>query len=189
MEEENRIAHLVKIMRKCSRLNCNNIGQFKSGGSGTLYCYKHYRFKCMAVVANKRYGSHLVIDDIENLYNEKYNKEKNPRCSGCGKVMIWHTKLGNRRDVISLHHWENDLLGFLCVSCNSRHGTSTNVNVLNVSKNNKWCSACKTIKNIKEFGKDKAQLDGLNNNCRSCNSKMASCLPIFCPRVLLFCMV
>ena len=156
-------------MNKCSKKNCNNAGTSKVAKHGNktyYYCDKHVRFRRMADKSNKRYGSKLTIQDIEDLYDSIYLND-NPTCFQCGKKMNWRPDI-KRSNIITIQHWENGILGFLCHSCNARHGSSTNPNVFNILLDKKWCPKCRQEKDKGDFTKNKNGTNGLEWKCKEC---------------------
>ena len=131
------------------------------------------RFYSMVKASNYRYKNNLKvrIQDIRNLYQKYFGNVTNPKCPKCNKEMIWHSKYGKRSDVITIQHWEDGSLGFLCLACNNKHGASSNKNILDIAKNKKWCAKCKQIKEKIKFNNLHSSHDGKDRLCKECRNK------------------
>ena len=79
-----------------------------------------------------------------------------------------------RVDSNKAHVADNCILA--CHSCNRAKSNSIPFDVMRLwavpikQKVAKWCSSCKAVKCVSEFGRDKSRSDGLNHRCRACNN-------------------
>ncbi len=148
---------------KCSFKKCEN-NPFKNHGN-TSYCLKHYRLMLISIgICNSNYNKRFTLGELDTIFDE------NMICSICNKNMIFHRLFGKAKDVVTVQHWTEKDISFMCMECNSRHGASDNPNVLNISKNLKWCPHCKIAKNKNQFHKDNTRGDGLSGICKNCKS-------------------
>lgn len=128
------------------------------------YCDRHNRFVTMHR-SIRNYGRRSSITELEQLFEDEVD---DMLCPCCRKTMIWHRSLGKARDVVTVQHWTADDISFLCMECNSRHGGSNNKNILDISRDQKWCPKCSSIKLKIEFHKDCTRGDGLCSFCKPC---------------------
>lgn len=164
----------VSENKVCSKNNCNRIGTriyCKRRNKIYKYCDIHYRFSLMSDSCRQRYKQKISINDIEKMYKKIFGLTNNPLCPSCNKNMIWHTNYGSRNDLITIQHWDKNNIGFLCGCCNTRHGASSNKNILNINTHHKWCACCKTVKDKLDFSKNKSNKNGLSDRCKNCCKK------------------
>ena len=95
------------------------------------------------------------------------------KCPACQKQMKWTNGHGKGRgNVVSLQHWDNGEMSFICQGCNSKHANSfMRDDVFRLSKNQKGCPKCKEIKKCDEFYNSKTSSNGLDMMCRQCRNK------------------
>src|SRR6056300_1129805 len=154
-------------MKICSRIGCNEEEKHKHAGS--TYCDKHYIWLSKISEA-KKYGKKIPsINEFNTLWNNL--TKNNFHCPSCNKKMLIKVNGGEpRRDVISLQHWCNGEFGLICLSCNSRHGSSKlGDNWRDVPNGYKYCGKCEKIKTIKEFYKSSRAFDGFTSLCKWCD--------------------
>lgn len=155
---------------ECSYINCNLTGTYFVGNNKKQkYCDKHIRFSWMTSRCRKKYNQKLSIYQINDIFNNQFS-DNDIICPTCNKKMIWNKKYGENSDVISIQHWEDGSISFICMNCNNRHGHSSNKNILYIDIDNKWCPRCKNIKNKSYFNKCNKKKDKLQSICRKCDN-------------------
>ncbi len=137
-----------------------------SNPTARIFGKKFIRLRRMTYESTRRYGVKHSFSLIERIFERTIGSEM--LCPKCSKKMIYHHTEGNRRDLVTIQHWESGEISFLCLECNSRHGASKNAKILDVPSGQKWCQACSTAKNKSEFYKNQHRTTGLTDYCKSC---------------------
>lgn len=143
----------------CSRKNCEQ--KIEVG----RYCLFHSRMHNMMANANRRHSPKISMGQIENLYHKYFSDSDQPTCQGCDKTMILSSHYGPLTDVLSLQHWEDGSLGFLCHSCNAKHGNYPEV--FNIAEGYKLCTKCSMVKPHDEFYYNKTAA-APSASCKEC---------------------
>ena len=79
-----------------------------------------------------------------------------------------------RIDSSLAHVADNCILS--CMSCNRSKGHNMPFDVMRQwavpikQKVAKWCTSCKTVKSVTQFGRDRSTSEGLDCRCRTCNA-------------------
>jgi hypothetical protein len=111
-------AAMIKDRRICIRLGCD------AATDSSCYCVFHGRCIQMASGANEYYAPlgwpRLRGADVEELWHEHVSKHGN-KCPGCGVEMGW--QINSEQSSLTLQHWHDETLGFLCYLCNRIEGT------------------------------------------------------------------
>ncbi len=160
-----------KLKKICSKKDCNNIGTkvfctYKK--TGYYYCDKHYRFRYMRREAIQKRKFTPTWEECENLL---FFWCPTFCCPICNKKLEWHTNASGLKNVISLQHNNDGTVMFICQGCNCAHGASKlGDEYFNMSKGNKYCSACKKILPLNKFHKNKKSRDKYDYICRKCKS-------------------
>ena len=152
---------------QCSRKNCFEKAKYICGGA--KYCTKHKRFRKMVNWANIFYQPQIGIQDLDELFDKCFPDKNNVGYPKCGIKLEWEFGKYNPK-IITLQHWENGKLEFLCHYCNSVHGASNNKFILDIPKNKKWCPQCQQIKSRDQFYKNKSNSIGINCICKVCQN-------------------
>lgn len=153
----------------CSKQGCQEQAEVKYCKT-SRYCLKHYRFKTMRNCAKANNKKVPSFDQLEKYLSDL----KDFRCPGCGKIMVWRAKkMVGIGDVVSLQHWKDGTMSFLCLGCNIAKGS---VNFMRdvrerIPSSKKRCQRCKHVKDRENYQKDKNRKDGLFGLCRQCNSE------------------
>jgi len=155
--------------RKCSRKGCGNIAT-RCQGDGTFYCIKHHRFKRMRKCSASRSlktPSFLELDTMLKNVSDMI-------CPTCGSGMNWNAPhQGARGSVISLQHWDNGKMSFICCRCNNKHGRSKlGDDFFKLKPSEKFCPDCEQIKNRNDFYRDSSSPDGRDVRCKLCHKIM-----------------
>lgn len=153
---------------KCDKPACYEEAVLRVGVENC--CRKHYRFWQMRHSA-KRYGKRVPsVDELES-YLKNTDGLKCPQCS---KQMLWIARDdgGRRANVVSLQHYHDGTLGFLCLSCNVRHAFMPEDTFKALPDGYKFCGQCRTIKPLSDFynrnGDVKVKIKKASC-CKSCN--------------------
>lgn len=72
-------------------------------------------------------------------------------CPHCSRVMVWWRREDASR-VMSLQHWRDGSMTFICHGCNARHRDMPSDEIFKaLTADTKYCSICKTIKPLAGF--------------------------------------
>lgn len=154
--------------RICGRKGCDDLGTVQSG---TCYCEKHYRFKRMREVAQKRGKSVPSWDKCEELLQPCLNEDGTlGKCPSCHQQMQWREADKKRGPTISLQHNHDTTECMVCTRCNAGHGKSKlgDRYLEPTPVGFRHCSQCDTIKPVAQFPKNRTKGSGLDSNCKSC---------------------
>lgn len=93
-------------------------------------------------------------------------------CPKCNRKMEYHAKINGMASVVSIQHWPDGSISFLCVSCNSRHGNMSGGEdrFKEITAHTKSCSACKVILPLSDFTKGNTY-GGKAAQCRNCSNE------------------
>lgn len=162
-------SHQVPEGTICKSDTCNHYAR-RRFGAATFLCFKHYRFVGMRYMAQRR---RITVPTWEEL-DAMAAQVPDLICPLCGKQMVWTTKSKSRSDSVSLQHWDNGSMSFICHSCNITHGNShLRDQITQVPYHQKYCPKCKRVLSRSEFGSNVCTNDGLAANCRSCRNELA----------------
>ncbi len=147
--------------KTCSRRGCQLPSQIQI--PGRQYCYRHYRFREMRHNAGK-YRKYIPSwQMLDNMLPDGLI------CCACKKRMIWHTSLGQLKDVITLQHNHDGSILLVCQACNSGHSCSQLGDAyFNVPSNEKYCPGCKKLLHRSSFHMNRSKAVGLSNQCKKC---------------------
>lgn len=155
------------MSKVCSKKGCSNPDAPHKFGTVSSYCTKHFRFIMMR---NNARAAGKAIPSYSQL--ESYLHElKGFHCPTCGVKMVWKTVRGeDKSNVISLQHWRNGRMSFICMLCNNRHGTSKlgDDRFSAVNDGQKFCCRCDTVKRLEEFHIDSRSRDQRQRWCKPC---------------------
>lgn len=145
--------------KKCCR--CGGAGY--RGNRNSVYCLRHSRF---IVMRENCVARGVVVPPIKTL--EKMVK-RNMRCADCNRVMTW-TRGEDACRVLTLQHYRDGTLGFVCASCNVRHAAMPGDTYRAMPKDHKRCFRCEEIKPFAMFSNSKwAKNEAkITADCRSC---------------------
>lgn len=174
---------------KCYRKGC----LAKSDGQ-LPYCRKHMRLSRMSRAANYVYlpkgWPKITMREVERLWKSTFPDEE-MLCPTCKVPMTWCKESQG----ITLQHWPDRSLSFLCFACNVKEGTSRRIppapqrgyhtRVLHVKNRkkctvdvptgHKFCPACGIVKIRADFGACADAKDGAYPRCRLCRSEGNVC--------------
>jgi hypothetical protein len=163
------------ISQKCNIKYCPSCyqkGQLTEGviDRGTsMYCAKHYRIHSSRNRALSRglYAPHA--QELESMI------PSDMKCRVCAVTMVHSVREGSRNDIMSLQHWRNGTIEWICLRCNSSHGTTSEPDdkwvelVRTVKENEKYCNQCKTIKDLAFFYNTPNGSKGKSSYCQVCH--------------------
>jgi hypothetical protein len=131
------------------------------------FCDMHYRFTQMRDGARDRHGLKHTSKELEALL------PADMKCPHCNVEMIWRRSRYEKgvTNQITLQHWRDGRLGFLCHQCNTRHASMENDSYDKMPADHKFCPHCKTVKHQSEFGiKNTRTVLKRNSYCKPCNA-------------------
>lgn len=156
---------MTNLNRICGKKGCSDVAVYKTS-SGGFYCPKHSRFITMRSKSQQTNKYQPTFEALEKLLIQCGPEM---RCPNCNKKMIWRTKLGKRRNVVSLQHNNDGTIQFLCHACNVGHGNSQlGDRYFDLKQNEKYCSSCKRILTKNQFYKDVYSVDKICYICKKC---------------------
>lgn len=152
----------------CMRSGCNEPSVRKQGRQ--WLCPKHYRFGQMRATA-RRHGK--VVPTHEHLENV-FSCDR-LTCRDCKRAMNW-MRADGAASQITLQHYRSGSMGFVCLSCNSRHAGMEGDSYCAMPADHKRCPTCKAVKSSSEFTKDLSRSGDLQRKsaCKSCSNSAAS---------------
>lgn len=141
---------------------CDRPSHIKQGR--ILLCALHYRMSSMRTRA-KRDGK--LVPSYAEL---EAAVPDDMVCAPCRRVMTWLRDQGASIQ-ITLQHDRAGGFRFLCLGCNTRHGTHPGDTFYDLPKGSKRCPDCKSIKPISDFSVDRSRPIGRKSYCRGCASE------------------
>ena len=162
--------------RICSRKGCDDDGINKTNGHGsTWYCEKHYRFKRMRDVAQRRGKVVPSWEECETMLRPCLNEHGElGKCPSCGQQMRWRAGADRKRGpVLSLQHNHDGTMRFICLSCNAGHGVSKlgDLYLEPTPVGFKRCPDCDTVKPLGQFYKETNSRSGVRCICQNCDKE------------------
>jgi len=163
--------HFTKPVRYCTA--CNRLGivtesEIESGDSA--YCLKHYRIRGSRYKALERGKLAPSLDELEALL------PADMICPVCSKVMCYSESEGPLNSVISLQHWHDGTISWICHACNTSHNNSKLpenewLRLMKLVKSNEaLCSTCCKILPLSDFHKSSRSSKGIQSSCKSCGN-------------------
>lgn len=134
-------------------------------------CDMHYRFTQMRQDTWTRLGiKHTVQELLDKLPPDL-------TCPECKVQMVWrrgHLQKGVSNQ-ITLQHWRDGTIGFLCISCNVRHSSMEGDSYKDMPKDHKLCPKCNEVKPEDQFClKSSRSVLKRNSICNPCNTILAN---------------
>lgn len=126
-------------------------------------CLMHSRFSQMRSDARKEGNLIPTMDQLHNFHAGL----KDMKCPHCQVKMNWLKKDGTRT-VITLQHYRNGSMGFLCFSCNSRHSKGNGDDFMDIPITHKRCSCCRYVLPMNAFGTETGLYQNKSHRCRPC---------------------
>lgn len=148
----------------CSKRDCGEAAVRRSGHQ--LLCAKHYRFAQMRSTA-KRAGK--VVPTHEQLAN-LFSRD-GTTCRDCKREMNWLREDGADTQ-LTLQHYRSGSIGFVCLSCNTRHAHMPGDSYQTIQKDHKHCPQCETVKPFSDYSADNGRSGPikLKSWCKECSS-------------------
>lgn len=126
---------------------CDRCGEPATcGESYPGLCLVHRRFRRMQHVAKSRGKVVPSLDLLESLRAQFSDM----RCPGCARPMTWTMKPDKRRQ-LTLQHYDDGSIGFLCHGCNARHGSCGDAEFFELGPDLKRCRGCRIVKPRADF--------------------------------------
>ena len=97
------------------------------------------------------------------------------KCRLCNVTMGFTIRETERNSIMSLQHWRNGNVEWICVGCNSKHSSTQEPDeewvrlVKTLQPNEKFCQICKKVKDVSFFYKTKNGSKGRSAYCRICH--------------------
>lgn len=99
----------------CGNHSCDEVGVYREDQS--YYCLRCHRVRQMVTSARQRYPQ-LYITKIRLF--RMLDHLKDMLCPACSRQMVWGCNgiKAPKANLITLQHWNNGRISFLCHSCN-----------------------------------------------------------------------
>ena len=153
-------------MPQCSQ--CTNAATYVD--KNRRFCDKHYRFNQMRQDSwTRRHVKHSVAD-LEALLPQDM------QCPRCKVDLIWRRKQSQMgiANQITIQHWNDGTLGFLCNRCNTKHASMSDHLFRLMPLDHKFCPRCQTIKPENQFSlKSSRAMLKRNSPCNPCNARIS----------------
>jgi hypothetical protein len=162
----------AQVTSYCPR--CRKHGNLTEGVfsvSNTMYCSKHYR------ILNARGRARSDGKGASSQDELEASLPVDLICPICTRTMCYHYSEIDWASVVSLQHWRDGTLSWLCHSCNSRHGSSILTDAEWIKQRSlitaleKFCFRCNKIKPLSEFYRATNEKLGVQGFCRSCTNE------------------
>jgi hypothetical protein len=130
-------------------------------------CDIHYRINQMRQDSKVRLGVSHTVQELEAII------PADMKCPHCSVEMIWRRSKTQKgaTNQITIQHWRDGRVGYLCQQCNVRHASMQNDSYDEMPADHKFCPHCKTIKHQSEFGvKNARTVLKRNSYCKPCNA-------------------
>lgn len=149
----------------CSDPSCQQEGVNKWSASAS-YCDKHYRFRSMRHRAKANGKAIPSPVQLESYLMEAHGLI----CPQCGRQMVWRVKKGESiSHAVSLQHWKDGTMSFICFGCNSSQARLAKPNEREkIPNNHKRCSKCLEVLPKSHFNKHSRKRSGVRSQCRKC---------------------
>lgn len=131
----------------------------------TFYCEKHFRFLKMRGAASY---SRKIVPTWEQL-DQMLASLDEMKCPHCKRAMTMRSG-DDRSSVLTLQHYRSGELGFLCFSCNVRHGQYAGDSFMQMPLGHKTCPRCKILKPYDGFYRawTSKKFDNRTTYCKAC---------------------
>ena len=144
------------------------VGTIERGPSN--YCPKHYRIQSSR---NKALSRGLYSPSLKEL---EAMIPHDMKCRICDVTMIHSVRDGSRNDIMSLQHWRNNTVEWICLRCNASHGTTIESDETwthlfkDLKETEKFCPLCKKVKDVSFFYKAVNGSKGRTAYCQICHN-------------------
>lgn len=158
----------LRYCTACNRLGLVTEADVESGDSA--YCLKHYRIRGSRYKALERGKLAPSLSELEALL------PADMLCPVCSKVMCYAACEDTLNAVISLQHWQDGTVSWICHACNTSHGNSnlSETEWLRLRKlikpNEALCGKCNKILPLTDFHKGSKSSKGIQGFCKSCGN-------------------
>jgi len=136
-----------------------------------MYCPKHYRIQSSRNRALIRKLHAPSLQELEAMI------PADMRCRICECEMGYSIRDVPHTRIMSLQHWKNGKIEWICVGCNSRHSTTQEPDdkwielLRSVKENEKFCQMCKKVKDLAFFYKTANGSKGRTAYCQVCHDE------------------
>ena len=144
------------------------IGTIERGPSN--YCPKHYRIQSSR---NKALSRKLYAPSLKEL---EAMIPHDMKCRICNVTMVHSVRDGSRNDIMSLQHWRDGKVEWICLRCNACHGTTTESDETwtklfkDLKETEKFCPLCKQVKDVSFFYRSPNGSKGRTAYCQLCHN-------------------
>mgnify|MGYP003661211303 CR=1 FL=1 len=158
----------VRYCTACNRLGIVTEADIESGDSA--YCLKHYRIRGSRYKALERKKLAPSLSELEALL------PADMLCPVCTKVMCYAAYEDTLNSVISLQHWHDGTVSWICHACNTSHGNSKLpenewLRLMKLVKlNEALCGGCSKILPLSNFHRNSKSSKGIQGYCKSCGN-------------------
>lgn len=155
----------TELLEKCRKATCSR--QASIWRQKQFLCVLCFRYSGMRYVA-KAHGKYTPsFEELEKLGTSLI--KNNMKCQDCGTTLHWLARDGRRR-VVTLQHYRDGSLGFVCQSCNTRHSWMEDDTYRYRDDTKKKCPKCQEVKPITEFGRaNNSSIRKVTPRCKACN--------------------
>lgn len=166
-----RPVHITKAVRYCTSCNRHGISieaDIECGDSA--YCLKHYRIKSSRYKALEHGKLAPSLSELEALL------PLDMLCPVCAKAMCYAAYEDILSSVVSLQHWRDGTLSWICHACNTSHGNSKLpenewLRLMKLIKpNESLCSVCIKIMPLGKFHCNAKGHKGVQSYCKACGN-------------------
>ena len=148
----------------CGKRGCNEAIARKQGNQ--FLCAKHYRFAQMRSLARRDGKAVPSYEQLENI-----STWDGMTCRDCKRPMNWLREEGSDTQ-LTLQHYRSGSMGFVCLSCNTRHASMEGDSYCGMRADHKQCPSCKAIKHRSKFSADNGRSGPLKrkSKCKDCSN-------------------
>lgn len=159
----------VKYCPLCYRSGILTEGEIDRGTS--MYCPKHYRIQSSR---NRALIRNLPAPSLEEL---EAMIPSDMKCRLCDCVMGYSIRDVAHARIMSIQHWRNGKIEWICVGCNSKHSTTKEPDdewiklQKTLGEAEKLCPICRKVKDVAFFYKTSNGSKGRSAYCRICHDE------------------
>jgi hypothetical protein len=145
------------------------VGEIERGPSN--YCAKHYRIQSSRNRALNRKLYAASLKELEEMI------PADMKCRLCNCTMGYSIREVDRNHIMSLQHWRSGKLEWICLRCNTSHGSTQEPDdkwielQRSVKEHEKFCQLCKKVKDVAFFYKTSGGSKGLSAYCKLCHDE------------------
>lgn len=158
----------LRYCTACLQLGIQKEAEIESGDSA--YCLKHYRIRGSRYKALEHGKLAPSLAELEALL------PADMLCPVCSKLMCYVAREDTLNAVISLQHWRDGTVSWICHACNTSHGNSKLPEdewlslMKRVKSNESLCTRCNKILPVSDFHRSAKAPKGVQRYCKSCGN-------------------